>query len=73
MPTARHRFSNYLMFGSVGLLFAGLSALAGAAGLNEKAMVGVGLGLVAAGLSFSLAATQALHMGGDPPNKDPHL
>ncbi len=58
--TNRRQISQYLMAASFGLLFAGISGLAGYLGLNEKAMVGVGVGLIGAGLALSLAATEFL-------------
>lgn len=61
----RRQISQYLMAASFGLLFAGISGLAGYLGLNEKAMVGVGVGLIGAGLALSLAATELLRQ---PPN-----
>ena len=70
MSTPRQRLSAYLMAASFGLLFAGLSALAGAVGVNDKSTVGVGLGLIAAGLALSLAANQALHLNDEPPPRD---
>jgi hypothetical protein len=70
MPTPQQRLSNYLMGASFGLLFAGLSALAGSAGLNDKAAIGVGLGLVVAGLALSLAANEYLRVKRDPPERD---
>jgi hypothetical protein len=73
MSTPRQRLSTYLMAASFGLLFAGLSALSGAVGVNEKSGLGVGIGLIAAGLALSLAANQALHLGDDPPRKDRDL
>lgn len=68
MPTARQRLSKYLMAASLGLLFAGLSAIAGTMGVNDKANLGVGLGLIAAGLALSLAATEALRIDPRPPS-----
>lgn len=61
----RKQISQYLMAASFGLLFAGISGLAGYLGLNEKAMVGVGVGLIGAGLALSLAATEFLRL--EPP------
>jgi len=54
------------MTASFGLLFAGLSGLAGAVGVNDKASWGVGLGLIAAGLALSLAAVEVLRLPKDP-------
>ncbi len=68
MSSPRQRLSNYLMAASYGLLFAGLSGIAGALGINDKASIGVGLGLIAAGLALSLAAHEAARLKGDPPD-----
>ena len=67
MPN-RKQISQYLMAASFGLLFAGISGLAGYLGLNEKSMIGVGLGLVASGLAMSLAAVEFLRH--EPPRRD---
>ncbi len=56
------------MAASFGLLFAGVSALAGYMGLNEKAMAGVGVGLAGAGLALSIAAIEFLRQ--EPPRRD---
>jgi hypothetical protein len=72
MSSPRQRLSNYLMGASFGLLFAGLSALAGSVGLNDKAMIGVGLGLVVAGLALSLASNEYLRIRREPPGKGDH-
>lgn len=56
------------MAASFGLLFAGISALAAFLGVNAKGLVGVGLGLVAAGLALSLAAVEFLRQ--EPPRRD---
>ena len=66
MPRPSQRLSTYLMTASFGLLFAGLSGLAGAVGVNDKASWGVGLGLIAAGLALSLAAVEVLRLPKDP-------
>jgi hypothetical protein len=70
MPTPQQRLSKYLMGASFGLLFAGLSALAGSAGLNDRAAIGVGLGLVVAGLALSLASSEYLRIKRGPPEED---
>ena len=58
----RKLISQYLMAASLGLLFAGISGLAAFLGLNDKGMIGLGLGLVTAGLALSLAATEFLRI-----------
>lgn len=65
MSANRQRISKYLTATSLALLFAGLCGLAAALGINEKGHIGVGLGLVAAGLALSLAATEFLRQGKD--------
>ena len=69
-PRAQKHLSNYMMAASFGLLFAGLSALASTVGLNDKPWIGLGLGLVVAGLALSLAAYEYLRIKPDPPTKD---
>jgi hypothetical protein len=70
MVSPKQRLSNYLLAASLGLLFAGLSALAGLVGINDRALAGIGLGLVVAGLSLSLAAYEFLRVKPDPPSRD---